>query len=138
MKRPILFLSAIMLLTGTVLFAGVSMLTARSINGDDKDLMERKTRRAESILRGLALGDLEMVGAQAAALEKLTIEADYEHRGDRFADYGRSFLHTVRSLKKEAINGNLAGTYYQFTRMTGLCFSCHEHLRDSAEPSGNQ
>ena len=45
-------------------------------------------------------------------------------------DYSE-FLNQVRGLNKMADENNPAGTYYYFTRMTGVCFSCHEHVRGS-------
>lgn len=143
MQRKYLLVSLAMLfataalLTAPALFAGGDIVPAGQKGQDDGDLMERKTRHAQEILRGLALGDLAMVHAQAKDLERVTVEADFDGRGERFSMYGRAFLKSVRDLKRESENGNLAGSYYQFTRLTGLCFSCHEHLRESGLQPGN-
>lgn len=132
-----LFATAALLVTST-LSAGDPSHGDRKPGQDKDDLMERKTRHAQEILRGLALGDLAMVHSQAKDLERVTIDADFDARGERFAMYGRAFLKSVRDLKKESENGNLAGSYYQFTRLTGLCFSCHEHLRENGlQPDNN-
>lgn len=126
------------LLTYSTPVAGEEAPRARQKGQEKNDLMERKTRHAQEILRGLALGDLAMVHSQAKDLERVTIDADFDARGERFAMYGRAFLKSVRDLKKESENGNLAGSYYQFTRLTGLCFSCHEHLRENGlQPDNN-
>ncbi|MBR9977736.1 MAG: hypothetical protein KFH87_06565 [Bacteroidetes bacterium] len=119
MKRSLFFVVVIALL------AGVTLLTA-----EQKDLMEKKTRHAENIFRALALGDLKLVSSEAKALDEITVEAGFDDRPKKYAGYGREFLKSVRSLKKQADLGNLAGSYYEFTRMTGYCFSCHEHIRD--------
>jgi hypothetical protein len=97
------------------------------------DLMEKKTERAQSILRNLALGDLAAVERDAAAIEKLTTDAGFGGKGEEYADYGNEFLRITRELKHEAGRKNLAGAYYQFTRMTAVCFSCHQHLRDARD-----
>lgn len=99
----------------------------------DSDLMQEKSGHAERILRYLALGDLPKVEVEASVLEKLTVRAGFENRGELYKEYGEDFLKTVRALKKEAGQGNMAGSYYQFSRMTGMCFSCHEHVRDGSE-----
>jgi hypothetical protein len=130
MKRSILSLALITLLGGAALLAGVSLLTAQQDGGLSDDLMETKTRHAQNILRGLALGDLTFVSNEAQALEDVTVDAGFDSKPVRHADYGREFLKSVRELKKEAGNRNFAGSYYQFSRMTGLCFTCHEHIRE--------
>lgn len=101
--------------------------------GEDADLMQKKSGHAERILRYLALGDLPKVEVEASVLEKLTVRAGFEEKGEGYEEYGEDFLKTVRALKKEAGLGNMAGSYYQFSRMTGMCFSCHEHMRDGSE-----
>lgn len=142
MKRKNSLFPLVMLFTTAALLLTSSLSAGNPAHGnpaqDEDDLMKRKTRYAQEILRGLALGDLALVHSQAKDLERVTIDADFEARGERFAMYGRAFLKSVRDLKKESENGNLAGSYYQFTRMTGLCFSCHEHLRESGTQSGNK
>ncbi|MBE0645926.1 MAG: hypothetical protein IH600_17730 [Bacteroidetes bacterium] len=122
MKRSILFISLMTLL------AGVTLLVAQQ-----NDLMEKKTLHAEKIFRALALGDLAQVSTEADALEKVTVDAGFANRSESYQEYGKEFLKVVRALKKEASNGNSAGSYYQFSRMSGLCFTCHEHVRDNKD-----
>jgi hypothetical protein len=109
------------------------VLLAAFAPGEDSDLMQDKSAHAERILRYLALGDLPKVEVEASVLEKLTVRAGFENKGEVYKEYGEDFLKTVRALKKEAGQGNMAGSYYQFSRMTGMCFSCHEHVRDGSE-----
>jgi hypothetical protein len=119
MKRSLFFVVVI-----TVL-AGLAMTAA-----EQQELMEKKTRHAEKIFRALALGDLQLVSSEAQELDDITVEAGFGHRPEKYAGYGKEFLKAVRSLKKQADQGNLAGSYYEFTRMAGYCFACHEHIRD--------
>jgi len=109
------------------------IIAAGAVAGDDSDLMQEKTRHAEGIFRYLALGDLPKVEVEASVLEKLTVKAGFEGKGDDYIEYGEQFLKTVRALKKEAGLGNMAGSYYEFSRMAGMCFSCHQHLRDGED-----
>ena len=113
----------------TALFA-FALLGAASIGGPSpSELMKKKTEHAQSILRHLATADLASVRKEAEAIEKLTVEAGFDGKSDKYGDYGREFLRIVRELGAEAGRNNMAGSYYQFSRMTGVCFSCHEHLR---------
>lgn len=130
MKNGILTLSLITLIAGASLLAGVSLLTAQQEGEKKSDLMETKTRHAEKILRALALGDLALVATEAQGLEDVTTEVGFDQRSERYGEYGREFLKAVGAMKKEAQAGNFSGSYYQFTRMTGLCFTCHEHVRE--------
>jgi len=96
------------------------------------DLMKKKTVHAQNILKYLALGDLKNVRSEADSLDRLMAESGFEEKPGRYAEYGREFLKLVKELSAEAGNGNLAGSYYRFTRMTSVCFSCHEHIRDAS------
>jgi hypothetical protein len=108
----------------------IALLGAASVGGPSpSELMKKKTEHAQSILRYLAIADLQSVKKEADALEKLTVEAGFDGKSDKYGDYGREFLRIVRELAAEAGRNNMAGSYYQFSRMTGVCFSCHEHLR---------
>jgi hypothetical protein len=95
--------------------------------------MKEKTKHAERILRYLALGDLPKVEVEASVLEKITLKAGFSNKGEEYTEYGEEFVKIVQALKKEAGQGNMAGSYYQFSRMSGMCFSCHEHLRDTKD-----
>jgi hypothetical protein len=119
MKSRILLAAAALLLA--------SAATAHTPPGD---LMQKKTARAQNILRSLAMADLAAVKAEADSLEAITVAAGFEDKSDTYAAYGKEFLRLVRELGREAARKNLAGSYYQFTRMTSVCFSCHEHIRD--------
>ena len=103
------------------------------VAAEDSDLMKKKTDHSANILRYLALGDLAKVEYEAGALARITREAGFENRGEHYAEYGEEFLKIVRALEKEATDRNMAGSYYEFSRMTGMCFSCHEHLRDETD-----
>ncbi|MBL0176493.1 MAG: hypothetical protein IPP94_14715 [Ignavibacteria bacterium] len=116
--------------TGLFAVLAIGLLGASSLTPPDpSELMKKKTEHAQSILKALALADLPLVKKEAEAIEKLTVEAGFANTSEKYADYGREFLRIVRELIKEAENKNMAGSYYQFTRMTSVCFSCHEHLR---------
>jgi hypothetical protein len=115
------------------LLFGATIGLAAVTSSTTGDLMKKKTEHAQNILKYLALGDLASVKSEADKLEKLTTEAGFEDKSETYAEYGKEFLRLVRDLSKDAGNENLAGSYYQFTRMTSVCFSCHEHIRDAAK-----
>ncbi len=115
---PPLLLVALLFLTGAAM---------------ESELMKQKTDHASNILRYLALGDLAKVEYEAGALSRITRDAGFEDQGEHYAEYGEEFLRIVRALEKEAAERNMAGSYYEFSRMTGMCFSCHEHLRDNTD-----
>ncbi|MBI5648086.1 MAG: hypothetical protein HY962_14235 [Ignavibacteriae bacterium] len=109
----------------------IAALTGMAPAPEPSDLMKKKTEHAQNILRQLALADLKAVKAEAEALERLVRETGFEKETARYAEYGREFLRIVKELEVEAGKQNMAGSYYQFTRMTSVCFSCHEHIRGS-------
>ena len=97
---------------------------------DTRALMEDKTLHAQNILKHLAEADLGKVKAEAESLEDVTRQVGFANESEEYQEYGQQFLRIVRALKSEAAQGNLAGSYYQFSRMTGVCFACHDNLRD--------
>ena len=112
----------------------VALLIPTMLLGDStSEVMKKKTQYAEHILRYLALGDLAKVHVEAGQLEKLTVKAGLHSKGEAYGKYGEDFLKTVRALRKTSGEGNLAGSYFEFSRMTGMCFSCHEHVREGNE-----
>ena len=117
------------LVYAAVLCATAFMLSAMAPSPLPDELMKKKTEHAQAILKQLALADLKAVKAEAEALERLTREGGFDHKTDRYSEYGREFLRITRELISEAGKNNMAGSYYQFTRMTSVCFSCHEHIR---------
>ena len=94
------------------------------------DVMDRKSTHAERIFRHLATGELEKVVEHARELETVTLNAGFEYDDKQSGEYAREFLKIIRALGDEADRGNMAGSYYQFTRMAGVCFACHEHIRE--------
>ncbi|MCB2206465.1 cytochrome c [bacterium] len=106
------------------------ILLVAAVPGSDSDLMQQKSAHAERIFRYLALGDLAKVEVEASVLGKLAREVGFHEQSETFQAYEEDFLKTVDALKKEAGKGNMAGSYYEFSRMAGMCFSCHEHVRD--------
>ncbi|MBN1448974.1 MAG: hypothetical protein JXA28_13675 [Bacteroidetes bacterium] len=109
------------------------LLIVASALAAENDLMTKKADHAEKIFRYLALGDLSKVEYEAGILETVTSEAGFAEKEERYQRYGEEFLKIVRALKEEAAHRNMAGSYYQFTRMAGMCFSCHDHLRDAKD-----
>lgn len=116
-----------------VMFFGAGIAMTAHTPPFPSELMKKKTEHAQNILKYLALGDLGKVKSEADQLEKLTTDAGFEGKSEQYAEYGKEFLKLVNNLSKDAANGNLAGSYYQFTRMTSVCFSCHEHIRDAGK-----
>ena len=112
------------------LILALLLVSLPSLVSSDETPMSKKSTHAERILRHLALGDLATVHAEAVKLEQITIDTKFEDRGKEYAEYGKEFLKVVRALKDDAGRGNKSAAYYQFTRMTGLCFTCHENVRE--------
>jgi hypothetical protein len=104
------------------------VLPSHSIRPDEA--MKKKSEHAQAIFKYLALGDLHKVKTEAEAIEKLFTDEGFEGRSDKYVEYGKELLRIVKNLKETAEKKNFAGSYYEFSRMSAVCFSCHEHLRD--------
>lgn len=98
------------------------------------ELMVKKTERAQALLKYLALGDVVGVKEEAIALRRLTENAGFANRPKDYKEYGEQFLRAVNDLAEQADKHNLPGCYYQFNRITSICFSCHDHVRGVQSP----
>ncbi len=97
------------------------------------ELMKIKSEHAQAIFKYLALGDLEKVKSEAGFIEQAMNDAGFDGKPKQYVEYGHELLRVVKELKEAAAKRNFAGSYYQFSRMSSVCFSCHEHLRDKKE-----
>lgn len=106
---------------------------AQSTGQEDETLMQKKTKKAQAILAHLAKGDLAAVASDADALVRLAEEAGFEGRPEDYKTYGDEFVKITRELRASAKDRNMAGSFYHFSRMTSMCFSCHEHIRGKSK-----
>ena len=93
------------------------------------EAMKKKSEHAQSIFKYLAVGDLAKVQSEAAAIEKLLVDENTTGRPEKYLEYGKELLRIVRTLKDTAAKQNFTGSYYEFSKMSAVCFTCHEHLR---------
>ncbi|GEM_PF-1442876 len=93
------------------------------------DKMKEKIRHAQEMLKNLALGDMPAVKNDAEALLRISEGMATPGKSPVYGEYEKEYIRILRELIKESEKQNLAGSYYQFTRMTSVCFSCHEHMR---------
>jgi hypothetical protein len=100
-------------------------------NNSSSVWMKVKLKSAENILRGLTLGDFDLIEENArrmnnfGRLEKLVHSRDAEYQTQlKFLEHANQEL--MRQSKKK----NLDGATLAFVQMTTSCINCHRALRD--------
>ena len=126
----------LLILMGSVTVAADDAGGSPSAAAGDEDRpvsfwMEKKLQYAQEILRGLAVGDLEVVaetGEQMRLLSK--VEGWIRNRKPGYRAQFQAFQFANAEIVRNANGGNLDGAAMAFQQLTISCVSCHKMLRD--------
>ncbi len=93
--------------------------------------MEKKLEYTQGILRGLAVGDLQMVEEKAEQMRVVArIEAWVRNRKPGYRAQFQAFQFANAEILRNARADNLDGAAIGFQQLTITCVSCHKILRD--------
>lgn len=96
--------------------------------------MKKKLEYSQAILRGLALGDFELIGTNAAQMRLLNkVEGFVRRRNPQYRQQVRVFEDVCDELVEQANEENLAGVTLAFHQLTVNCVRCHQALRAAEE-----
>jgi len=115
-----------------VLATGISVVRS---HGDEpktmRGLMERKLEQSQKVLKGIALGDFDMIGKNAEELIQASKDAEWKAlKTPRYAIYSNDFRQAAEALAEKAQAKNLDGATLAYMEMTMTCVKCHKHLRE--------
>ena len=92
--------------------------------------MEKKMEYAQTILRGLATGDLESVATAAEQMRLLSkVEGFIRGKKPGYRIQLQVFELANREIERQAKANNLEGAAMAFHQLTTSCVSCHSLLR---------
>ncbi len=93
--------------------------------------MEKKLEYTQGILRGLAVGDLQMVEEKAEQMRVVAkIEGWVRNRKPGYRAQFQAFQFANAEILRNAKANNLDGASIGFQQLTISCVSCHKILRD--------
>ena len=88
--------------------------------------MEKKMEYSQTILRGLATGDLEAVAAAAEQMRLLSkVEGFIRGKKPGYRTQLQVFELANREIERQAKANNLEGAAMAFHQLTTSCVSCH-------------
>ncbi len=92
--------------------------------------MKAKLEYSTAILRGMAMGDLEAVKANAKQMQVLNrVEGFVRRRNPEYARQVDNFERVTKDLVRQAEIGNIDGIALEFSQLTLSCVRCHQVLR---------
>jgi hypothetical protein len=92
--------------------------------------MEKKMEYAQSILRGLATGDMETVASTAEQMRLLSkVEGFIRGKKPGYRTQLQVFELANREIERQAKADNLEGAAMAFHQLTTSCVSCHVLIR---------
>lgn len=115
------------LITCILLFTGFT-------TDEKKELMQKKLEHAQALLKYLALEDFSRTKSEAEKLQKAVEDAGWTVNGSKTADYEKEFIRVLKDLQKSAGDKNASGSFYNYLRLSSICFSCHQNIRVKSKP----
>ena len=99
--------------------------------------MKVKLKSTENILRGLTLGDFDLVEENARRMSAFgRVEQVVHGRDAEYQTQLKFFSHANQELARQAKKKNLDGATLAFVQLTTSCFNCHRTIRDHKDDVG--
>jgi hypothetical protein len=99
--------------------------------------MKVKLKSTENILRGLTLGDFDLVEENALRMNAFSrLEQVVHGRDAEYQTQLKFFSHANQELARQAKKKNLEGATLAFVQLTTSCFNCHRAVRDHKDDAG--
>jgi hypothetical protein len=93
--------------------------------------MKIKLKSTENILRGLTLGDFNLIEENARRMNSFgRLEKLVHSRNAEYQTQLKFFEHANRELIRQAKKKNLDGSTLAFMQLTTSCINCHHTIRD--------
>lgn len=94
--------------------------------------MRKKLDYSTAILRGLSMGDFELIEANANQMRLLNrVEGFVRSRNSEYRDHVRTFERVTDDVIRQAKKQNIDGVTLAYHQLTVSCVRCHQSLRES-------
>ena len=121
----------------TLVLALLASLACIATGNDDRSdrssiWMRQKLRASQEVLKGLADGDFESIGANAQSMKLMEHLEKWAHAGQpEYQTQLRLFEFADRELIRSASTQNLEAATLAYTQLTVSCVNCHKIVRDA-------
>ena len=93
-------------------------------------LMQQKLESAQSIMKGLALEDFELLEKEAQKLQLLSLDTGWNViQTKEYARISREFRDAAKKIHQAGKDKNLDAAGIGHFQLTMTCIDCHRHLR---------
>lgn len=127
-------MKSVFLLMVAVLLAGVASVCSRGDEQKDdlKALMKKKLESSQKVLEGLAANNFEMVGKNAAELQRISKAVEFRIlKTPQYELHSNQFRWTTETLEEMAKAKNADGAGLVYVELTLSCLKCHKHVREA-------
>ncbi len=94
--------------------------------------MQKKLDYSGGILRGLSLGDFDLIEMNANQMRLLNkIEGFVRSRHEGYRGHVRAFERVTEELMRQARKENIDGVTLAYHQLTVSCVRCHQSIRES-------
>ena len=102
------------------------------VNTNVKSLMQRKLDSSQSLIKGLALDDFELLAKEAQTLRLLSLDAGWNViQTKEYAQISGEFLEATKRISEASEKKNLDAAGLAYFRLTMTCIDCHRHVRST-------
>lgn len=98
-----------------------------------KALMHGKLESSQSLIKGLALEDYELLSKEAQTLQLLSLDAGWNVvQTKEYARISGEFRDAAQKIGKAGKERNLDAAGLGYFQLTMTCIDCHRHVRKEA------
>lgn len=100
---------------------------------DFEALMQRKLHSSQSLIKGLALEDYELISREAQQLQLLSLDAGWNVlQSEDYARISGEFRQAAKKIGQAGKEKNLDAAGLGYFQLTMSCIDCHRHVRNIA------
>ena len=93
-------------------------------------LMQRKLHSSQSLIKGLALEDYELIAREAQQLQLLSLDAGWNVlQTEDYARISGEFRQAAKKIGRAGKEKNLDAAGLGYFQLTMSCIDCHRHVR---------
>lgn len=98
-----------------------------------KALMHRKLESSQSLIKGLALEDYDLLSKEAQTLHMLSLDAGWNvMQTKEYTRISAEFRDAAKKIGKAGKTKNLDAAGLGYFQLTMTCIDCHRHVRSEA------
>jgi len=99
-----------------------------------KAIMHRKLKSSQSIIKGLALDDFELLERESQKLQLLSLDAGWSVvQTKEYARISEEFRVAAKKIGRAGKEKNLDAAGLGYFQLTMTCIDCHRHVRQEAK-----